>query len=98
MARWKRNDGSEGYGDVYRWLWRHPRVVTATFVPGIERPCWTVIRDYMANDGVLNKRGMTPTCQALSETWARVTRNRAAREERLAKLPASSSTWGRPRQ
>lgn len=96
MARWKRNDGSEGYGDVYRWLWRHPRVVTATFLPGTKRPCWTVIRDYVANDGVLNKRGMTPTCQALSETWARVNRNRAAREARLAAFEARTAASARP--
>ena len=98
MARRTRTDGSEGHGDVYRWLWRHRRLLMDVFASLRGRPCWRVIRDCMAEEGVLNELGRSPTSQALSETWARVNRNWAAREERRAKLAAGSSNWGRSGQ
>lgn len=61
-------------------------MLTSLFAPRRGRPCWPVIRDCMSEEGVLNELGRPPTSQALSETWARVNRNWAAREERRARL------------
>lgn len=89
MARRARIDRLTGYGAVYRWLWRHRRVLTDAFAR--TGPVWSVVQPYLADEGVVNQLGAPPTRQALSETWARVRRNAAREAEIRAKLPATTS-------